>query len=59
MKLSKSNSIKKTIYLTRHGQSEYNVTEQLGGDSGLSSKGVGYSKFIYDYFNFYNIFYSY
>ena len=50
MKLSKSNSIKKTIYLTRHGQSEYNLTEKLGGDSGLSSKGVGYSKFIYDYF---------
>ena len=28
----------KTIYLSRHGQSQYNITKQLGGDSGLSNK---------------------
>ena len=49
------NSLKKTIYLTRHGQSEYNLTGQLGGNSGLSEKGKEYSEFIYNYFKNYKI----
>ena len=47
---SKMNSLKKTIYFTRHGQSEYNKTGQLGGDSPLSENGIEYSKFLYNYF---------
>ena len=47
---SKMNSLKKTIYFTRHGQSEYNKTGQLGGDSPLSEDGIEYSKFLYNYF---------
>lgn len=31
------------IYLTRHGQSEYNRTGQIGGDSGLSPDGRAYA----------------
>lgn len=33
-----------TIYLTRHGRSEYNVLGKIGGDSGLSKDGVEYSR---------------
>jgi len=46
----KRNSLKKTIYFTRHGQSEYNKTGQLGGDSPLSNNGIEYSRFLYNYF---------
>jgi predicted kinase len=31
------------IFLTRHGQSEYNELEKIGGDSGLSKRGFNYS----------------
>jgi 6-phosphofructo-2-kinase/fructose-2,6-biphosphatase 2 len=48
------NSLKKTIYFTRHGQSEYNKTGQLGGDSPLSEDGIKYSKFLYSYFKLNN-----
>lgn len=40
----------KTIYLSRHGQSQYNITKQLGGDSGLSNKGIEYSLKLHEYF---------
>eukprot|EP00603_Paraphysomonas_imperforata_P009901 CAMPEP_0114476990 /NCGR_PEP_ID=MMETSP0104-20121206/15084_1 /TAXON_ID=37642 ORGANISM="Paraphysomonas imperforata, Strain PA2" /NCGR_SAMPLE_ID=MMETSP0104 /ASSEMBLY_ACC=CAM_ASM_000202 /LENGTH=544 /DNA_ID=CAMNT_0001651827 /DNA_START=14 /DNA_END=1648 /DNA_ORIENTATION=+ len=34
-----------SFYLTRHGQSEYNVVGRIGGDSGLSSDhGMNYAK---------------
>ena len=33
-----------TVYLTRHGQSIYNTENRIGGNSGLSDKGVTYSK---------------
>lgn len=32
-----------TIYLTRHGESKYNVEKKIGGDSGLSSSGREYA----------------
>eukprot|EP00928_Gymnodinium_smaydae_P054864 TRINITY_DN38562_c0_g1_i1.p1 TRINITY_DN38562_c0_g1~~TRINITY_DN38562_c0_g1_i1.p1 ORF type:complete len:594 (+),score=117.01 TRINITY_DN38562_c0_g1_i1:57-1838(+) len=35
---------KRVIYLSRHGQSEYNVEQKIGGDSGLSPLGSAYSK---------------
>jgi len=34
----------RSIYLTRHGQSEYNVQNRLGGNPGLTSRGKQYSK---------------
>ncbi|KAG2460166.1 F263 bisphosphatase, partial [Polypterus senegalus] len=33
----------RTIYLCRHGESEHNVLGQIGGDSGLSSRGKKFS----------------
>jgi len=38
------------IYLTRHGQSIYNVKKLLGGDSGLSDLGVKYSEELFNFF---------
>lgn len=32
------------FYLSRHGQSEYNVEGRIGGNSGLSEHGVNYAK---------------
>ncbi|KAK6453772.1 6-phosphofructo-2-kinase-domain-containing protein [Scheffersomyces xylosifermentans] len=32
------------IYLSRHGESEYNLTGQIGGDSNLSERGWKYAK---------------
>ena len=37
------------IYLTRHGQSEYNVYDKIGGNSNLSKLGESYSKKLFDY----------
>lgn len=37
-------TLPRTFYLTRHGQSEYNVLGKIGGDSGLSGNGVEYAK---------------
>lgn len=41
----------KIIYLSRHGQSIYNLEERIGGDSDLSENGLEYSKRISNYFN--------
>jgi broad specificity phosphatase PhoE/predicted kinase len=34
----------RTFYMTRHGQSEYNVLGKIGGDSGLSQNGIEYAR---------------
>ena len=34
----------KIIYLSRHGQSIYNLEERIGGNSDLSENGLKYSK---------------
>jgi broad specificity phosphatase PhoE len=34
----------RTFYLTRHGQSEYNLLGKIGGDSGLTPAGVEYAR---------------
>lgn len=34
----------RTIYLSRHGESMFNVTGQLGGDADLSPRGFAYAK---------------
>ncbi len=36
-------TLPRTFYLTRHGQSEYNLIGKIGGDSGLSHNGVEYA----------------
>jgi phosphohistidine phosphatase SixA len=36
-------TLPRTFYLTRHGQSEYNRLGRIGGDSGLSEKGLEYA----------------
>lgn len=35
--------IRRPIWLTRHGESEYNVGERIGGDSGLTAEGRAYA----------------
>jgi 6-phosphofructo-2-kinase/fructose-2,6-biphosphatase 2 len=37
-------SPKRNIYLSRHGESEYNREDRLGGNSELSEKGQKYAK---------------
>jgi len=39
----------KTIYLTRHGESEMNLEQRIGGDSSLSSRGKLYGDALADY----------
>ena len=34
----------KTICLSRHGQSEYNLTQKIGGDSSLTAHGLEYAE---------------
>lgn len=41
--LSALHTMPRSIYLTRHGQSEYNVLRKVGGDAGLSAKGEEYA----------------
>ncbi|VDM54012.1 unnamed protein product [Angiostrongylus costaricensis] len=40
----------RSIYLTRHGESEYNRIGRLGGDSPLSANGLLYAENLKDYF---------
>lgn len=37
-------TLPRTFYLTRHGQSEYNLKGKIGGDSGLTPAGVEYAR---------------
>ncbi len=36
------------LYLTRHGQSEYNAQNRIGGDSGLTTAGAGFARRLAD-----------
>jgi len=40
-----------SIYLSRHGQSEYNASGKIGGDSCLTAMGEAYAKRLGDYAN--------
>eukprot|EP00928_Gymnodinium_smaydae_P004386 TRINITY_DN1149_c0_g3_i1.p1 TRINITY_DN1149_c0_g3~~TRINITY_DN1149_c0_g3_i1.p1 ORF type:complete len:704 (-),score=164.67 TRINITY_DN1149_c0_g3_i1:44-2050(-) len=42
--LSNLHPYKHTIYLSRHGESEFNRQKRIGGDSGLSARGVEYAR---------------
>ena len=37
------------IYITRHGESDFNVRNLIGGDSGLSQRGVQFAKALGEY----------
>ena len=37
-------TLPRTFYLTRHGQSEYNLLGKIGGDSGLTPAGFEYAR---------------
>jgi len=39
------------IYITRHGQSQYNLLQKLGGDSHLTSLGKEYATQLYSFFS--------
>ena len=39
------------IWLTRHGESEFNVQGRIGGDSGLSLRGAAYAQRLGAFFN--------
>lgn len=39
----------KTIYISRHGQSEYNLLNKIGGDSDISILGEEYAKMLFNF----------
>ena len=41
----------RTIFLSRHGESEYNLTARIGGNPPLTSKGQRYAKALGVYIN--------
>ncbi len=41
----------RTLYFTRHGESEYNLQERIGGDPGLTRRGERYAKALGQYVN--------
>lgn len=41
--------VPRTIYLTRHGESEMNIDSKIGGDSELSDRGWEYAKALASY----------
>lgn len=43
--------VPRTIYLSRHGQSDYNSLKKLGGDSNLTDCGEDYSRKLGSYIN--------
>ncbi|KAL3319914.1 6-phosphofructo-2-kinase/fructose-2,6-bisphosphatase 3, partial [Cichlidogyrus casuarinus] len=46
---------KRTIYITRHGESEFNLVGKIGGDSKLSPRGQQYAKSLADFIKSQNI----
>lgn len=39
----------KVFYMSRHGQSEYNLVGRIGGDSGLTKDGDAYARKLAEY----------
>ncbi|XP_046859970.1 6-phosphofructo-2-kinase/fructose-2,6-bisphosphatase-like [Xenia sp. Carnegie-2017] len=46
---------RRSIYLTRHGESLYNLEKRIGGDPDLSTGGKEFAKLLADYMNGQNI----
>ena len=44
-------TLPRTFYLTRHGQSEYNLLGKIGGDSGLTPAGLEYARRLANFAN--------
>jgi broad specificity phosphatase PhoE len=42
-------TVRRPIFLTRHGESDFNVSGQIGGDAGLSARGVQYAVALSDH----------
>lgn len=40
----------KTIWITRHGESMYNVDRRIGGDPGLTSRGIDFARALAKFF---------
>eukprot|EP01065_Artemidia_motanka_P033835 TRINITY_DN4085_c0_g1_i1.p1 TRINITY_DN4085_c0_g1~~TRINITY_DN4085_c0_g1_i1.p1 ORF type:complete len:672 (+),score=200.17 TRINITY_DN4085_c0_g1_i1:102-2117(+) len=47
--LSPSHRLRHPIYFARHGQSEYNLTDRIGGDPGLTERGREDARLIADW----------
>ena len=47
--LLNSHIMPRSIYLSRHGESEWNVTGQLGGDPNLTPRGLKYAKCLAEF----------
>ena len=43
-------TIPRPIYMTRHGQSEFNLQDKVGGDSNLTENGKKYGFLLGQYF---------
>ncbi|KAK6628433.1 hypothetical protein RUM43_002247 [Polyplax serrata] len=41
----------RTLYFSRHGESEFNLVGRIGGDANLSARGVQYAQTLARYFN--------
>lgn len=54
--ISNLHSKSKVIYLSRHGQSEYNTKNLIGGNSNITNKGIKYSKKLGEFLLNENIF---
>jgi broad specificity phosphatase PhoE len=47
--LMNNNILPRKIYLSRHGESLYNLDDKVGGDPDLSDKGKAYAKVLYKF----------
>mmetsp|Transcript_29799 Transcript_29799/g.27286 ORF Transcript_29799/g.27286 Transcript_29799/m.27286 type:complete len:101 (+) Transcript_29799:677-979(+) len=43
--------VPRPIYFSRHGQSQYNVEDRIGGDPDLTQRGYAYAKKLGAFFN--------
>ena len=48
---SADGSLLPTLYMSRHGESEFNVAGKIGGDSPLAPRGREYADVMGSYFN--------
>ncbi len=48
--LGNVNLIEKDIYITRHGETLFNLEDRIGGDSVLTANGAGYARRLRDFF---------
>jgi len=47
--LTNIHATRRSIYLSRHGQSEYNAQNKIGGDSNITEQGRAYARKLADY----------